>query len=194
MLFSVILPVYNVERYLEQCVDSILAQTFSDYELILVDDGSTDGSPQLCDELAERNSRIRVIHKPNGGLSDARNAGTAEAKGEYIIYIDSDDFVLADDFLQKVADKAAESPDLIFYKYAKYFDADGKLDSCRFSYKTAEQAEIYAEQIRALVEADAFYGMAWIKAIKRSLLADNAISCVAIGTGRYVEQLSEKRR
>ncbi len=176
MLFSVILPVYNVENYLKQCVDSVLGQTYGDYELILVDDGSTDGSPLLCDALAERDSRIRVIHKPNGGLSDARNAGAAEAKGDYIVYIDSDDFILTDDFLQKVADKAADNLDLIFYKYAKYFDADGKLAPCQFSYETAAEAATYAEQIRCLVEADAFYGMAWIKAIKRSILTDNAIS------------------
>lgn len=176
MLFSVILPVYNVERYLEQCVDSILAQTFGDYEIILVDDGSTDGSPQLCDALAERDSRIRVIHKPNGGASDSRNVGAADAQGEYIIYIDSDDFVLTDDFLQKVADKAADSPDMIFYKYAKYFDADGKLAPCQFSYETAAEATTYAEQIRRLVEADAFYGMAWIRAIKRCVVLDNDIA------------------
>lgn len=176
MLFSVILPVYNVEKYLEQCVDSVLGQTFVDYEIILVDDGSTDGSPQLCDALAAKDSRIRVIHKPNGGLSDARNAGTAEAKGDYIVYIDSDDFVLADDFLHKVAQKAADNPDLIFYKYAKYFDADGKLADCPFSYEFAEEASTYAERIRRLVEADAFYGMAWIKAIKRIVLTDNDIS------------------
>lgn len=176
MLFSVILPIYNVERYLEQCVDSVLSQTFGDYELILVDDGSTDGSPQLCDKLAERDARIRVIHKPNGGLSDARNAGTAEAKGKYIVYIDSDDFVMSETFLAQVADKAANAPDLILYKYVKYFDGDGRMEPCRFSYESAMQGQDYAGQIRALVEADAFYGMAWIKAIKRSLLTDNDIS------------------
>ncbi|MBQ4613065.1 MAG: glycosyltransferase [Clostridia bacterium] len=176
MRFSVILPVYNVEKYLQLCVDSVLAQTFNDYELILVDDGSTDGSPQLCDKLAEQDARIRVIHKPNGGLSDARNAGTADAKGDYIIYIDSDDFVLSNTFLEQVADKAADFPDLIFYKFVKYFDSDGRKEPCRFSYVNAMQQPGYTEQIRALVEADAFYGMAWIKAIKRSLLVDNRIA------------------
>ncbi|MBE6024728.1 MAG: glycosyltransferase [Cellulosilyticum sp.] len=92
-MISVIVPVYNVEKYLDRCVESILAQTFNEYELILVDDGSTDGSGVICDRYAELDNRIRVIHKENGGLSDARNVGTENAKGEYVTYIDSDDCV-----------------------------------------------------------------------------------------------------
>ncbi len=90
---SVIVPVYNVEKYLARCIDSLLAQSFTDYELILVDDGATDSSGKICDDYAEKDPRIRVIHKENGGLSDARNKGTQEASGEYIIFIDSDDFI-----------------------------------------------------------------------------------------------------
>lgn len=90
---SVIVPVYKVEQYLDRCVESILAQTFADFELILVDDGSPDNCPALCDAWAEKDSRIKVIHKENGGLSDARNAGFAIAKGEWITFIDSDDYV-----------------------------------------------------------------------------------------------------
>ena len=187
MLFSVILPVYNVERYLEECVDSILAQTFNDYELILVDDGSTDGSPQLCDKLAEQDARIRVIHKPNGGASDSRNVGVSQAKGEYIVYIDSDDFVFSNDFFQKLADKTEKSPDSILYKYAKFFDDDNRVEPCCFSYETAMKAEGYAEQIRCLVEADAFYGMAWIRAIKRSVIVDNDIVFEVGITGEDME-------
>ncbi len=92
-MISVIVPVYNVEKYLDRCVESIVAQTFNEYELILVDDGSTDGSGVICDRYAELYNRIRVIHKENGGLSDARNVGTENAKGEYVTYIDSDDCV-----------------------------------------------------------------------------------------------------
>ena len=95
-LVSVIVPVYKVEKYLDRCVNSILKQTYNNFELILVDDGSPDKCPEMCDEYAKKDLRVKVIHKENGGLSDARNAGTAIAKGEYITFIDSDDWVLTD--------------------------------------------------------------------------------------------------
>lgn len=90
-LISVIVPVYNVEHYLNRCVDSILAQTYSDLEILLVDDGSTDGSGELCDAYARQDARVQVIHKKNGGLSDARNCGIEHAKGRYFCFVDSDD-------------------------------------------------------------------------------------------------------
>lgn len=92
-MISVIVPVYNVEKYLDKCVQSILTQTYKDFELILVDDGSPDNCPQMCDQFARNDKRIRVLHKKNGGLSDARNAGTAIASGEFVTYVDSDDYV-----------------------------------------------------------------------------------------------------
>ena len=90
---SVIVPVYKVEPYLERCVKSILAQTFQDYEIILVDDGSPDTCPALCDQWTQRDPRIRVVHKENGGLSSARNAGMAVCQGNYISFVDSDDWI-----------------------------------------------------------------------------------------------------
>ena len=96
MKLSVVIPVYNVEKYLDKCVESIVNQTFKDLEIILVDDGSTDESGKMCDEWTEKDTRIKVIHKINGGLSSARNAGIKQAKGEYISFIDSDDFVEQD--------------------------------------------------------------------------------------------------
>ena len=90
---SVIVPVYNVEPYLPRCIDSILAQTYTDFELILVDDGSPDNSGAICDEYAAKDPRIRVIHKENGGVSSARNAGLDVATGEYVAFVDSDDYV-----------------------------------------------------------------------------------------------------
>lgn len=90
---SIIVPVYNVEKYLNKCIDSILSQTFEDYELILVDDGSTDSSSQICDEYSRKDNRITVVHKKNGGSSSARNAGLDIAKGKYISFIDSDDYI-----------------------------------------------------------------------------------------------------
>lgn len=92
-LISVIVPVYNVENYMRQCIDSLLNQTLSNIEIILVDDGATDTSPKICDEYARRYSRIKVIHKLNGGLGSARNAGMKEARGKYIGFVDSDDYV-----------------------------------------------------------------------------------------------------
>lgn len=92
-LISIIVPVYKVEKYLCECIDSILAQTYENFELILVDDGSPDNSGKICDEYAEKDKRIKVIHKENGGVSSARNVGLDNVKGEYITFIDSDDFV-----------------------------------------------------------------------------------------------------
>ena len=93
---SVIVPVYNVEQYLERCVDSIINQTYTNLEIILVNDGSTDNSGKLCDELAKKDERIRVIHKENGGLSDARNRGIDEANSDLVGFIDSDDYIDSD--------------------------------------------------------------------------------------------------
>lgn len=92
-MISVIVPIYNVEKYLDVCVQSVLRQTYRDFELILVDDGSTDKSGIMCDQYAKLDKRIRVIHKENGGPSEARNIAAAQAKGEYITFIDSDDYV-----------------------------------------------------------------------------------------------------
>ena len=97
LTISVIVPVYNVEKYLNRCIDSILAQTFTDFELILVDDGSPDNCGKICDEYAAKDSRIHVIHKANGGLSDARNAGIdwafANSNSEWVTFMDSDDWI-----------------------------------------------------------------------------------------------------
>lgn len=90
---SIIVPIYNVEKYLKECVESILTQSFKNFELILVDDGSPDNSGKMCDEFALTDNRIRVIHKENGGLSSARNAGLDIIKGEYVCFVDSDDFI-----------------------------------------------------------------------------------------------------
>lgn len=93
---SIVVPVYNVAKYLKRCIDSILAQTFSDFEVILVNDGSTDESSEICDLYASKDNRVRVIHKPNGGLSSARNIGIENATGTYIGFVDSDDYIAED--------------------------------------------------------------------------------------------------
>ena len=96
MFFSVIVPVYKVEKYLPNCIESVLGQTFSDFELILVDDGSPDECPRICDSYKEKDARIKVVHKPNGGLASARRAGIKVAEGEYVFNLDSDDLIESD--------------------------------------------------------------------------------------------------
>ena len=116
MLFSVIIPIYNTEPWLRECLDSVLAQTCGDYEAILVDDGSPDRSGEICEEYAARDSRFRVIHKPNGGLVSARKAGLREARGEYVINLDSDDMIrpgLLED-ARTIADRYRQ-PDVISF-------------------------------------------------------------------------------
>ena len=118
-LLSIIVPVYDVERYLPKCIDSILAQTFMDFELILVEDGSPDNCPALCDAAAEKDARIRVIHQKNGGLSAARNAGLDAARGEWIGFVDSDDYIAPE--MYEVLYKAVQSTgaDLALCDYAE---------------------------------------------------------------------------
>ena len=102
---SVIVPVYKTEEYLKRCVDSILASTYENLEVILVDDGSPDNSGKICDEYAQKDSRIKVIHKENGGAADSRNVGTSQASGEYVVYIDSDDFIEDKGFFEELYQK-----------------------------------------------------------------------------------------
>lgn len=176
MFFSVIVPIYNVEKYLRECVDSILSQTFGDFELILVNDGSKDSSGAICDEYAEKDSRVKVIHKENGGLSDARNAGNAIAQGEYVVYIDSDDYVDGNDFLEKIYEKAQIGADIICYKFRKYFEDSKSFSKCDYAFPNLQQYETLAERINYLVKTNSFYCSAWSKSIRFSLLKDNNIN------------------
>lgn len=102
MFFSVIVPVYRVEKYLNECVDSVLVQTFNDFEVLLIDDGSPDNCGNICDEYASKDDRVKVIHKENGGLSDARNCGLKVATGEYVVFLDSDDKLFDSFVLEKL--------------------------------------------------------------------------------------------
>lgn len=127
--FSIVVPVYKVEKYLSQCVDSLINQDYKgEYEIILVDDGSPDRCPELCDEYAAKYEKIKVVHKPNGGLSDARNAGTKVAKGEYVTFVDSDDFWKDADVLTGV-DKIIKDnnhPDVVVSDFYKYYEDSNK--------------------------------------------------------------------
>jgi len=131
---SIIVPVYNTEPYLRACLDSVLAQTFSQWECVVVDDGSPDGCPAICDEYAARDSRFVVIHQENGGLSAARNAGVRAASGEYIMLLDSDDRLYHDDALMALSAGMKEYADLSVLVCPNIvYDIDGRLvDTQRF--------------------------------------------------------------
>lgn len=167
--FSVIVPVYNVRDYLEECVSSVCRQSFQDYELILVNDGSTDGSAELCDLLSQGHSRIHVIHQKNQGLSMARNNGLQVAKGKYILFLDSDDFYPQQDFMSKLWEQSKDR-DLVCFNYARYTD---KLLGKMIVYP--EQSEDFSVLCMEMARNNAYQSSACIKAVKRSLLKENQI-------------------
>ena len=121
--FSIIVPVYNVEDYLKECIDSILAQEHCEMEILLVDDGSTDSSGAICDQYAKKDDRITVMHKKNGGPSEARNAGIHMARNDYILFVDSDDYI-AENSLENIQDVILKQnyPDLVFLECMKIYD------------------------------------------------------------------------
>ena len=120
-MISIITPVYNTSKYLRRCLDSILAQTYQDWELLLIDDGSTDGSDTICDDYAKSDSRIRVFHKPNDGVASVRQLGVVEAQGEYSIHIDSDDWI-EPEMLEALFDEAKRTDaDIVVADYYHEF-------------------------------------------------------------------------
>lgn len=125
MKLSIVIPVYQVENTLRRCVESVVRQTFDDYEVILIDDGSTDHSPTLCDALAEEDRHIRVIHQRNGGLSSARNAGIEAAQGEYITFVDSDDY-LGDGTIAILMSRLGAHPDMDILEYPVFWHHGSK--------------------------------------------------------------------
>lgn len=172
MKFSVIVPIYNVEPYLRECIDSVLAQTCQDYELILVDDGSPDGCPAICDEYAARDERIRVIHKKNGGLVSARQAGVQIAQGEYVVCVDSDDYIMPT-MLERAAALCEEGDADIIAFGARYFSSEKAWDVHEpvaegWYDRAAMEQTIYP---RVLMGKDMTYmfHFLWGKAIRRSL-------------------------
>lgn len=180
--FSIIVPVYNVQDYLEECVQSVLRQDFGNYELILVDDGSTDRSGELCDALALRDERIRVLHQENQGASAARNNGLRHACGKYILFLDSDDFYPQTDFLNKIWLKC-EDKDVVCFNYARYTD---RLLSALISYPETK-GMVSDELLLELVRRNAYSSSACIKAVKHRLLTEHAITFEEGTSGEDVE-------
>lgn len=121
-LVSIIVPIYNVEEYLNRCMDTLVNQTLKDIEIIMVDDGSPDNCPKLCDEWAKKDNRIKVVHKKNGGLADARNAGLDVATGKYVAFVDSDDFVKTDMYEKLYEDIEKYDADTIYSGFYKYWN------------------------------------------------------------------------
>lgn len=179
MLFSIIIPVYNVEKYLRECLDSVLVQNIADYEVILVDDGSTDTSGIICDEYAEKFMQIQVIHQKNAGVAVARNRGLKCASGNYIIFIDSDDYILRIDFLTLLREKCIVGYDVIFYGYQKYFENTGKFGIEIYNYPELNDHMTKSEVALCLLQAEMYEGSAWTKAIRRDFLQTNFIEFIS---------------
>lgn len=163
-LISVIVPVYNAEKTLRQCVDSILNQEYGDIELILVDDGSKDSSPAICEEYAERDSRVKVFHKTNGGVSSTRNLGLDNAQGEWITFIDSDDYVTNGYF-----DGIDENDEDILIKSYKKFDHTGMV--CGKETEVLNRIYDFSEFLNLYV-TDSLLRCPWTKFYKRELVGD----------------------
>lgn len=175
--FSIIVPVYNVEKYLAECVESVLAQTFSDWEMILVDDGSPDQCPRLCDEWAEKDNRIKVVHKENGGLSSARNAGIRHCKGDYLLFLDSDDFYNDKNALKIFNEKLNENEtDVLIFGCTDFNMNTGKTVVSRTGYDLDLIAKNnYVDTLHYLLSSKMIPGGATIFCVKRSLIVHNDI-------------------
>lgn len=167
-LISVIVPVYNVQKYLEKCIESILSQTYKNIEIILIDDGSTDNSGKICDECVERDSRIRVIHQKNKGLSAARNRGIECSKGKYIVFIDSDDYIhnrMIEILYQAIIENHAELA-ICDFKYVYEYNKDEKEIVSPIQNEVLNNNEV----IEKLFEKNAwYYIVAWNKLYKKEL-------------------------
>ncbi len=177
MKISVIIPIYKVEQYLRQCIDNVINQTYKNLEIILVDDGSPDNCPKICDEYAQNDSRVRVIHKLNGGLSDARNEGLMAATGDYVIFLDSDDYYAHTDFLEAVMNATDKgTKDAVFFQRTIFYD-DG-------SNRPNKELPLYQNEwngldtntiIFELAKRDQLDASACMKATKRSILQKNGL-------------------
>ena len=187
-LISIIVPIYNVGQYLDQCVQSLSSQTYQNLEILLIDDGATDNSPEICDRWGEKDARIRVIHKANGGLSDARNVGIRESKGDYVTLIDGDDWL--DEQTCELALKGAleQNADIVMWPYVREFPNESKpkhlFDSDRLFERdevknglARRMAGVLDNELRNPAEADSIV-MACAKLYRGSILRDHGLSFV----------------
>ncbi len=175
LLFSIIVPIYNVEKYLNQCIDSIINQSYKHLEIILVDDGSSDNSGAICDKYAASDKRIKVIHKANGGLSSARNSGLKEASGNYIIFIDSDDYYYRLDCIEKIAATiSSKNADVVVIPPIHFDDEKSIYTYKDKKYLRSEVAEHNKEDaLKYAFKYDFFKACAWDKAVKSEIIFKN---------------------
>lgn len=173
-MVSVIIPVYNVKNYLERCVQSVLRQTFKDMEIILVDDGSTDGSGELADQLAVTDSRIRTIHQKNQGVSVARNLGIQNARGEYVVFMDSDDEWLLQDGMETLLKKSECGCDLIVFKRVDIWKVHKEI-SVDYDLETISSLPDMSAVFAYLVKNQLFQFSACFLMTRRQVLTDNKI-------------------
>lgn len=179
MLFSIIVPVYNVEKYLNECVESVLNQSFKDWELILVDDGSLDNSGLICDQYAQKDCRIRVIHKKNGGLSSARNVGLQNAQGGFVYFLDSDDYFSTEIALNEAYKSiATDKPDVILLNHSRFLENRNiKIDVKPNTAKIKNISEFPGNNVvDFLIENKKFEISAWSKIVRRYFLIEHNIS------------------
>lgn len=175
ILLSFIIPVYNVEAYLQECVDSILYQMTDMCEIILIDDGSTDSSGDLCDQYTEKNSAVKVIHKENGGLSSARNTGLAFARGKYVAFIDSDDKIFSDSITDILLWIKYEGADVCFLQAVKFYSDGTQEDLGEDIVKVQLKSKNREEAIKHLASRPKYPGSAWAKLYKREFLISNTL-------------------
>jgi glycosyltransferase involved in cell wall biosynthesis len=175
-LFSIIIPVYKVEAYLHKCVNSVLDQGFKDIEVILVNDGSSDNCPIICDEFAFKDARIKVIHKKNGGSSDARNVGIKAAKGDYLMFLDSDDYWEGTDCLRNIVNTIKlNQADVTLYGTKDVSLISNSEVITRGWYDTTAIQKDKDAAIKSLFETGQFPGSAWVLAVKRNFVLDNEL-------------------
>lgn len=170
-LISVIVPIYKVQDYLKECIESIINQTYSDIEVILVDDGSPDRCPQMCDEWAKRDSRIRVVHKKNGGLSSARNAGLDVAKGEYISFVDSDDFICKD-ALENLYNRIKDDKSIGITSGLIYRYQDGSISNFKAQWLCSKEIVIPASEFLLETMSQKTSYTVWNKLYRRDVIGN----------------------
>ena len=169
-VISIIVPVYKTEKQLRRCIDSILAQTFKEFELILIDDGSPDGCPAICDEYAEKDNRISVIHKENEGLAEVRNVGVRAAKGQYIGFVDSDDYIEPDMYERLYTELKENGADLAICSFNKVTCENGKETKYPVTFNVKEKFCDSDSLTRLLLSSQsALAAIAWNKLYNKSL-------------------------
>lgn len=185
MKISIIIPVYRVEAYINECVDSVLRQDYTDFEVILVDDGSPDRCGAICDEYAALDPRVRVIHKTNSGQSDARNAGLTRASGDYILFLDSDDYWNDPHVLARLAERVQlTGAELLNFSYQKFFEDTGVAKPYFSTTESMPHPLPLSQQLDWLSERGLLIASPCNKMIRRSLLDD-----LSFRTGVFCEDI-----